>query len=244
MMRASEFEFRNRWWLIGCLYGCPFVLFNVDHLPLGVRLARGISANFHWHMQTALHVVFGISAVLMLLAAMSRTWGSAYLGREVVHDSKVHSETLQADGPYRHVRNPLYLGNILMALAMGLMAPLSASVLILLGITLFVYRLIGREEAALESTQGVGFREYMKAVPRLFPALLPRIPATGNRPDWLNGFVTEVFFYSFAFGIIAFSLTFNTKWFYAGLVLSPILSWVASTIYNRVRPKSNAAAGN
>jgi hypothetical protein len=39
-----------------------------------------------------------------------------------MRDSRVHTERVLADGPYRYVRNPLYLGNILMATGIGLMA--------------------------------------------------------------------------------------------------------------------------
>jgi len=43
----------------------------------------------------------------------------AYLHSSVVHDSQLHSDRLVADGPYRRVRNPLYLGNILLAFGLG-----------------------------------------------------------------------------------------------------------------------------
>jgi protein-S-isoprenylcysteine O-methyltransferase Ste14 len=55
----------------------------------------------------------------MIASALIRVWGSAYLGREVVHDHALHSEALRADGPYRHTRNPLYFGNALMAVGHG-----------------------------------------------------------------------------------------------------------------------------
>ena len=69
----------------------------------------------------------------------------------MVHDHAVHSEALKADGPYRHVRNPLYFGNVLMSWAVGLFAPLIGWPLMVIGIPIFCYRLIGREEAATGS---------------------------------------------------------------------------------------------
>src|SRR5262250_2812371 len=55
--------------------------------------------------------VFGLilGAALLGVAAMLRTWASAYLHAEVVYASEVKTEALVADGPYRRVRNPLYL---------------------------------------------------------------------------------------------------------------------------------------
>ena len=71
-----------------------------------------------------------------------------------MRDSKIHTERLLADGPYRYVRNPLYLGNIFMAAGMGLMASRSGFLILLLGMTVFVIRLILREEAELLRDQG------------------------------------------------------------------------------------------
>src|SRR5262249_49124499 len=58
-----------------------------------------------------LRMIFGCGALLVFLAAALRTWATAYLRAEVVHDASQHSEALVADGPYRYVRNPLYLAN-------------------------------------------------------------------------------------------------------------------------------------
>lgn len=75
-----------------------------------------------------------------------RTWGAAYLRSEVVHDSNLRNETLVADGPFRYVRNPLYFGNVLLAAGMGLFASRLGWLILALGMVVFVYRLIGREE--------------------------------------------------------------------------------------------------
>jgi protein-S-isoprenylcysteine O-methyltransferase Ste14 len=124
MMQATDFEFRNRWWLFGVIFGTGFLLLAFDHVPVGSRIADRLAGTVPLSEPRALHIVFGASALIMIVAALIRVWGSAYLGREVVHDHAVHSETLKADGPYRHLRNPLYLGNVLMSLALSIFAPL------------------------------------------------------------------------------------------------------------------------
>jgi protein-S-isoprenylcysteine O-methyltransferase Ste14 len=125
MIRATDFEFRNRLWLFGLIFGAGFLLLAFDHVPVGSRIADRLAAAAFLTETAALHIVFGIAAAITVVATLVRMWGSAYLGREVVHDHALHSEFLRADGPYRHVRNPLYLGNVLMAIAVSSFAPLA-----------------------------------------------------------------------------------------------------------------------
>ncbi len=123
MMQATDLEFRQRWLFFGTICGVSYSFLFFDPVPVGVRLADANRPRAHWSEPVADHVVFGAAAALMLAAALVRTWGSAYLGRVVVHDHAVHGEDLRADGPYRHVRNPLYFGNVLMSVAMSQIAP-------------------------------------------------------------------------------------------------------------------------
>lgn len=227
MMQASDLEFRQRWSFFGIIFGVSYAFLALDHVPVGARLAGALAALAHWPESSAEHVVFGAAAVLMLIAALVRTWGSAYLGRKVVHDHALHGEDLRADGPYRHVRNPLYFGNVLMSVAMSTVAPVIGCALMIIGITVFCCRLIGREEAALEAEQGDRYRAFMRAVPRLWPSIRARIPASGGTPDWINGLSAEAFFWSFALGLVGFAVSLNILWFYGGLVFSPLLSWLA-----------------
>ena len=99
----------------------------------------------------------------------------------------MHSDRLTAGGPYRYVRNPLYLGTILLALGLGAMATRFGSAIMVVGVPVIVYRLILREEAGLLASQGESYREYFRAVPRLIPALRPRVPLGEARPDWVDG---------------------------------------------------------
>jgi len=227
MMRATEFEFRNRWWLFGVIFGAGFILLAVDHVPIGARIADRLAGRIQLPEPLALHIVFGVAALIMLAAALVRAWGSAYRGRDVVHDHAVHSEALHADGPYRHVRNPLYLGNVLMSWAAALFAPGIGWPVIVIGVPLFCDRLIGREEVALEAEQGEPYRAFKRTVPRLWPSLRARIPASGSVPDWISGLAAEAFFISFALGFIGFAISLNVFWFYAGWLASPLLSWLA-----------------
>src|ERR1051326_6719675 len=122
---ATESEFRQRFWLFGGLFGAAFSTSFIDHRPFAMLIARTFGGN----VDLALRVVLGVSALLVLAAAALRTWARAYLRTDVVHDSAIHADRLVADGPYRQVRNPLYLGTLLMAAGFSLLAPLPGCVL-------------------------------------------------------------------------------------------------------------------
>lgn len=186
-MRATEFEFRQRFWLIGLIYWIGFACYSLDRTNAGVKLlalTRHASNPDSPSGRHELQLIFGAGALLCALAALIRTWGAAYLRSEVVHDLNLRTEALVADGPYRYVRNPLYLGTILLSAGIGLMASGLGWFVIVIGNILFTFRLIGREESALAETQGSGYRDYLVAVPRLWPALGPRLPAGGMKPRW------------------------------------------------------------
>src|SRR5712692_873879 len=103
-MRATTFEFRQRFWIIAGVFAAGFACYWIDHVNAAQALAGG-------HVR----LVFGLGAGVAALAALIRTWAAAYLRTEVVKDSALHTDRLVADGPYRHVRNPLYLGTALLA---------------------------------------------------------------------------------------------------------------------------------
>ena len=184
-MRATRFEFEQRFWLIGAIFGVGFWLYAIDKTNAAVGILRLIAPGVDPDSDAGnlrAQFVFGAGALLVFAAAFRRTWATAYLRTEVVHDAKQHSEALVADGPYRQVRNPLYLANLPLIAGVGLMASRLGWFVMVLGMWLFIYRLIRREEDGLLETQGASYRAYLNAVPRLWPALTPRLPAGNGRP--------------------------------------------------------------
>jgi len=130
-----------------------------------------------------------------------------------MRDHRLHDERLTADGPFRRVRNPLYLGNILMAAGMGLSASRAGAVALVALMTLFGGRLIQREEAALEAAQGEDYAAYRAAVPRLLPALRARVPPSGNEPAWGPAFRAEVMIWFFALAMVALAVSLSARLF-------------------------------
>jgi len=213
-MRASDFEFRNRFWIISALFCAAFGCYFFDHLTAAQRFARLIRQDTRFGVQ----LVFGLGALLALLAAWIRTWASAYLHSSVVKDSDMHTNRLVADGPYRHLRNPLYLGTLLLGISFGLIASTTGFFVLVVGLMVFVSRLIAREEAEFESVQGAAYRRYARAVPALVPAFEPRVDASGARAQWRQAFFGEAMMWIFGLGCALFAITLNQWVLYAFVV--------------------------
>ena len=154
MGAATEFEFRHRFWWLSSIFGIAFACYWLDHTVSAVALARLLAGPQTDRIHLLVHLVFGAGALVTAACAVVRSWAAAYLASEVVHDTRLHAERLVADGPYRHLRNPLYLGTILLALGLGPMASRLGFVVLIVGIWLFTHRLILREEGQLLHTQG------------------------------------------------------------------------------------------
>jgi protein-S-isoprenylcysteine O-methyltransferase Ste14 len=213
-MRATKFEFEQRFWVIGMIFALGFFLYNVDKTNAALRLlhvaAPSIDPNSDYGNHLA-RLIFGSGALLVFLAAAFRTWATAYLKTEIVHDQAQHSEGLVADGPYRHLRNPLYFANLPMAAGIGLLASRAGWIFMVLAMWLFMYRLIFREEDALLQTQGESYRAYLKAVPRFWPSLAPRVPSGGGIPRWGQAFAGESLIWLFGAAELVFAIALNFK---------------------------------
>lgn len=205
-MRAGKREFEQRFWIFGGIFFLAFMLYVVDK-ENSVQWIVNRYVHGEAQQQRAAQLLLGIASALVLLAALFRTWATAYLKTEIVHDQSQHADSVVADGPYRHTRNPLYFGNLIMALGVGPMASRSGWLVMVLGMWIYGYRLIGREEELLLATQGQSYRRFLAAVPRFWPSLTPRLPASGARPRWAQAFLGESLFWCFGLGELAFALT-------------------------------------
>lgn len=225
---ASEGEFRIRFWIIAVIFFGGFQLYAWDHVPAASALA-GLLTRAGGNLLAMQTVMYSIAAAAVVAAAALRTWAAAYMSSSVVHDERVRDHRLVADGPYRHLRNPLYLGMILMAVGIGLAASRSGFVLIVIAISFLQYRLTRREERALEATQGGGYRSYLAAVPRMLPSLRPRLPASGAKAQWGQAFRGELFMWGYAATCVAFAATRNTRVLMYGCIVStamvPLVAW-------------------
>jgi protein-S-isoprenylcysteine O-methyltransferase Ste14 len=197
-MRATNWEFSNRALLFGLIFAFSFPLYFLDHQNSTVGLANWLGSRLQRNADLIARLLFAFAAILLIVAALIRTWSSAYLLSGVVYASEVKTESLVADGPYRQVRNPLYFANVLMVIAVGAMMSRLGFFVALVAMLVFCYRLIAREEAELQASQGEPYKVYRNAVPRLWPALWPRIASAGRQAKWADGFKAESWYWGFA----------------------------------------------
>lgn len=233
-MKGTDWEFRNRALLFGLIFGLTFPLYALDRHNAGVAIANWIGPALRMNPHVVSRFLFFIAAALLATAAFLRTWASSYLLAEVVYAAGLRTESLVADGPYRRVRNPLYLGNAIMAAGLGVMMNRIGFPVAMLATVVFCYRLILREEAELGTIQGKPYQAYSNSVPRLWPSPWPRIPSAGGQPRWAEGFKAECWCWGFAAAVLVFAATLSLAAFYAILAASVVWLWVSSAIRGRV----------
>jgi protein-S-isoprenylcysteine O-methyltransferase Ste14 len=237
VVQATLFEFRHRWWVIFFIFFAAFFAYFIDPMNSGAAIVHWLSRRLATRAtENSYRFIFALGTLLLALAAYLRTWGTSYLRAEVMRDSHVHTEKLLADGPYRHVRNPLYLGNILMAVGIGLMASRIGFLVLSLGMTVFVIRLLLREEAELLRDQGEPYRRYCAAVPRLLPSLTPRVPPAGNAPHWGQGFRAELMYWLLTLAMASFAVTLNIKVFWGAFAVAMASSWLHKPAGDKAAP--------
>jgi len=108
---------------------------------------------------------------IVIAAQIFRTWAAGFVGT-VARQRETHAEALLTAGPYAHVRNPMYLGNLIITTAMAAMSGLWYALPLAWAAYAFVYgNVIPYEEFYLRGLFGEEYQAYCQAVPRLFPTL-------------------------------------------------------------------------
>ncbi len=214
--RSSPWWYRRRDAVFGMIYGLGFM---VGGLISGAVQGAYVPA----------YVVFGSfagrSGVLAFLIAGTaltvacfalRVWGSSYLSEAIVWTENARVDRLLVNGPFRFTRNPLYLGNLLMALGVGVVASPAGWAIVIIGVWLFVLALVRWEERGLHARYGDEFTQYCADVPALLPRVRP-VPETGGGvpPSLGAGLRAEVFSGAIALGMIAVLSLGRTNGLYA-----------------------------
>ncbi len=112
----------------------------------------------------------------LIIGESIRFWAVSYAGG-ITRTTKVGAPKLCSSGPFVHVRNPLYIGNLFLFSGMVLTAG-APNVWVMLGITWIFFLtqyalIISLEEETLVNLFGDDYSTYQKNVPRLFPRLSP-----------------------------------------------------------------------
>lgn len=198
-MGATRIEFRLRLLIVVAFVGLGFWAPWIEAWGLGRRisllewLALELSrlASLPFAISTA--AVIGLASLLALIGALLRVWGAAWLGPEVVQHRRMQARGLLASGPYRFMRNPLYLGSWFTVAALSFLMPAGGAPLAVAAVVLFQLRLILGEEAFLSAQLGDSYLAYKQAVPRLLPRLKTTVQPERRRPQWLHALLAEIF---------------------------------------------------
>lgn len=113
----------------------------------------------------------GLAVALLGQGIRVATIGLEYIIRGG-KDKKVYAEKLVTEGLFSHCRNPLYVGNILELLGLGVVANSLIFVVAIVPLFIFFYQAIVRaEENFLLQKFGNDFQMYMQRVNRWLPSL-------------------------------------------------------------------------
>jgi protein-S-isoprenylcysteine O-methyltransferase Ste14 len=130
-------------------------------------------------------IVIGFS--IALLGEFFRLWGVSYAGSETRTTDGVGGTFLVISGAFAYVRNPLYVGNMLMYIGIGLMSMALFPYLQIIALLFFLWQytvIIKEEEVFLKSKYGKDYMDYCSAVPKLIPGFKRYINPGLKQPEY------------------------------------------------------------
>jgi protein-S-isoprenylcysteine O-methyltransferase Ste14 len=138
-----------------------------------------------------------VGFLIALLGELIRYWGVSWAGSETRTTGSVGGSNLIISGPFAYVRNPLYVGNILMYFGLGIMSFALFPYLQIIAIAFFILQyhlIIGEEESFLEKKFGEQYKRFVENVPRFFPRLTPYKDEKNIQPkvSYSKGFKSEI----------------------------------------------------
>lgn len=246
-MRASKFEFRLRGLILTLIVVVGFWAPWLQALDMSKRvsllewLALELSRIGVLRFTYATPVVIIAGAVLSAIGMVLRVTGTAYLGSGIVHDANMQGSELISSGPFRYVRNPLYLGGWCMVAAICLLMPPTGALITMLLVTLFYLRLIFAEELFLECHLGAVYQHYRRMTPRFAPRLRTNLPGGTARREWLLAALAEVFSIGTFFTLAVLAWTYDNLLMIKAILISFGLSLVTQAV---VMGKSRLAESN
>jgi protein-S-isoprenylcysteine O-methyltransferase Ste14 len=139
-------------------------------------------------------VSFILGIVLVILGELTRLWGVSYAGSETRTTGTVGATYLVTSGPFSHVRNPLYLGNMIMYFGFGIIS--NSLVLASIGLLYFLFQyslIVSLEEESLFKKFLDEYVEYYSEVPRFIPRIKKYKSEASHQIeiDWKKGIKSE-----------------------------------------------------
>ncbi len=113
--------------------------------------------------------------IIVVIGELMRFWGVAYAGSLTRVTGSVGAPEVIVAGPFAYVRNPLYVGNLLMYIGIGIMSNALFPWLVFAAAVWFVfqyYQIVLLEEGFLEKEFSSSYLEFKRNVPRFIPAFI------------------------------------------------------------------------
>jgi len=128
-----------------------------------------------------------IGFAIAISGELMRFWGVSWAGSETRTTGGVGGTYLVISGPFAFVRNPLYVGNILLYFGIGIMSWSLFPFLQIVALLFFAvqYHFIAlEEEKFLKEKFGEAYKNYFKNVPRFIPQFIPYKDSTLEQPPY------------------------------------------------------------
>jgi len=205
--RVSPWWYRHRGLLIAAVYAAGFLLGNISFDNRSTNAVSSAWGN-NFAGGKGGYIMLWIAVGSALVAWILRASGTAYLNREVVFASDVQSDRLIVAGPFRFVRNPLYLGNVFLAIAIAILAPPVGFAIIVIGNVVVAALLAGEESKQMAVRYGSTYAAFRAAVPAFVPRLTAAsVPGSATvRPLWREALVGEAFCLMLGIAIVPLAL--------------------------------------
>jgi protein-S-isoprenylcysteine O-methyltransferase Ste14 len=109
------------------------------------------------------------SLILVVIGELIRIWAAGHLQKEKI---------LTTGGPYRFIRNPLYLGSFLIAIGFGLISGSIWVWILVVAYFALVYIPVIRYEETILREKFSEYPAYAEKVPALYPTVFPYSTST------------------------------------------------------------------
>lgn len=168
-------------------------------------------------------VSFIVGLVIALSGEAIRLWGVSWAGSETrTTGAGVGGTFLVISGPFAHVRNPLYVGNILIYLGIGTMSMALFPYLQIMAVIFFYfqyYLIVKEEESFLITKFKDDYQDYLKNVPRFGWRFTPYKNDSVTQPEFIlsKGLKSETRSLQ-AFGIAALLIVIKSYLSYNNLL--------------------------
>lgn len=216
-MRATDFEVRHQTMLHFLVLGAAFLAYAFQRDDIVWAFIKD-----HADRRLLERIVFGVGTVLIFASAALGTWARAYAPNGV--------ELFSPQAAF--LRNALYLGRIIFALGVGLLAPAFGTAILLVGESILILRLFGHDRERLVEAKAGRSGSH---------APLPRPSQPAFAGQWGGAFRQESSKWGLAFTMVAFTLTLKDG---VADVLggASLLLWTALNLPDFLRSRSRGGS--